>query len=140
MNGLVGWRINVPDPAPTDFGPPDFWRLYQKESSIPRPAKTWLFLDGHPDFETYGYWFCGPEPVGNGWPTPPGSFHNRGCGFGFVDGHAEMKVWRGASTIVPVNYSWHWAVPFDAAGADDFHWYLERIGFIDPSGQAHFGY
>lgn len=31
----------------------------------------------------------------------PGSAHNRGCGFSFCDGHAEIHRWRGSGVIPP---------------------------------------
>ena len=29
------------------------------------------------------------------WIDAPGSYHNRGCGFAFADGHSETHQWKG---------------------------------------------
>ena len=49
----------------------------------------------------------------------------RACGFGFADGHAEIKKWQDASTIVPVKkvqYNGFIA----ASGTRDTSWIIER--------------
>jgi prepilin-type processing-associated H-X9-DG protein len=32
----------------------------------------------------------------------PGSYHNRACGFSFVDGHSEIKKWVDPRTMPPL--------------------------------------
>jgi len=41
----------------------------------------------------------------------PASYHNRACGFGFADGHAEIHKWREAQTCAPVTQSQHGGFP-----------------------------
>ena len=91
------------------------WRCYQRESDIVQPAKTWLFVDEHPD--SINDAACAVAMPGN---TPdavdaavsgeivdcPASYHNGACGYSFMDGHAEIKRWRGdkTSTRKPVTF------------------------------------
>jgi prepilin-type processing-associated H-X9-DG protein len=32
----------------------------------------------------------------------PASYHNRACGFGFADGHSEIKKWLDNNSVWPV--------------------------------------
>jgi hypothetical protein len=115
--------------------------LFLKQSSVPRPAKTWLFVDGHSDFFSAPVFLSAPNIGGGWWESPPASYHGGGCGFSSADGHSEIKMWRSATSKFPVNYSWHWARPFDAAGRDDFAWYQERTGYIQyRDGKVMFNY
>jgi len=111
---------------------------YLKQAAVPRPAKTWLVIDEHPDSINDGYFINNPS-AGN-WQDIPASYHNGACGFSFADGHSEIKKWRSGSSIYPVDCSYGPTKGFDAAGRLDFHWYLERTGYVRTSGQADFGY
>jgi prepilin-type N-terminal cleavage/methylation domain-containing protein/prepilin-type processing-associated H-X9-DG protein len=104
-----GWK--QASGAVTDAGcsGPD-WRVYSKQSDMvdPGPTMTWVLMDAREDRINYGNAFT--DMIG--FPdTPnsrrfhfdyPGGYHNRGGGFSFADGHAEMKKWRDARTTPPV--------------------------------------
>jgi len=112
---------------------------FLKQTRVPRPTKTWLFLDEHPDSINDGYFINGAND--SGWGDIPASYHNGACGFAFVDGHSETKKWLSATTKFPVRYSYPYPPAFDAAGVKDFAWYREHTGFIEAStGRALFGY
>jgi prepilin-type N-terminal cleavage/methylation domain-containing protein/prepilin-type processing-associated H-X9-DG protein len=98
-----------------------FFRL----TSIPVPARIFVFLDEHPDSISDGYFVNRsyyPE-----WIRLPASWHNGGTAFSFADGHAETYHWKCASTMPP-------SLP-DAAGlpidvADDprdFNWVIAHM-------------
>jgi len=113
---------------------------YLKQTQVRQPAKTWLFIDEHPDSINDGYFINNPD-VSN-WQDIPACYHNGACGFSFADGHSEIKKWRSATskyTVVQYNYPAN--MTFDAAGRADFAWYLERTGYVQAStGRAMYGY
>lgn len=116
------------------------YRQFLKQNHVPRPAKTWLFLDEHPDSINDGYFIN--SPTAPAWQDIPASYHNGACGFSFADGHSEIKKWRsGTSQYRKVGFVYPATMNFDAAGRLDLNWYLERTGYILVSnGQPQFGY
>jgi prepilin-type processing-associated H-X9-DG protein len=75
----------------------------RKASDIihPSSSETWMYLDEHPDSINDAGFFA---PGSNRWMDMPASYHNGAGGLAFVDGHSEIKKWRG-TTIVPVRVS-----------------------------------
>jgi len=116
------------------------YKQYLKQSLVPRPAKTWLVLDEHPDSVNDGFFIN--NPTASAWQDIPASYHNGACGFSFADGHSEVKKWKSAtSRYLGVNYGYPTTKAFDAAGKEDFAWYLERTGYVQVSDDiAMFGY
>lgn len=117
------------------------YKQYLKLGQVPRPAKTWVFLDEHPDTINDGYFIN--NPTATAWQDIPASYHNGACGFSFADGHSEIKKWRsGTSKYMKVSYTENPPrMNFDAVGRLDFAWYLERTGYImATTGQPQFGY
>jgi hypothetical protein len=115
------------------------YRQYLKQSQVPRPAKTWLFVDEHPDSINDGYYIN--SPTAPAWQDIPASYHCGAGGFSFADGHSEIKKWRsGTSRYERVQYSYPATRNFDAQGRLDFNWYLERTGYVLTSGLPQFGY
>jgi prepilin-type processing-associated H-X9-DG protein len=112
---------------------------YLKLGRIPKPGKTWLVLDEHPDSVNDGYYIN--NPTGSSWQDLPAAYHHGGCGFAFADGHAEIRKWLSSASRYPVRYFYGATRSFDPAGRLDFAWYLERTGYINAStGQPAFGY
>ncbi|HXP58937.1 MAG TPA: type II secretion system protein [Dongiaceae bacterium] len=111
---------------------------FLKTTTVPKPANTWLFLDEHPDSINDG--FFDDDPVNTGWTDIPGSLHDGGCGFSFVDGHAELRKWLSRTSRFPVVYFPPAVTSFDAAGRRDFAWFLQHSGFMSRSGQFMYGY
>jgi prepilin-type N-terminal cleavage/methylation domain-containing protein/prepilin-type processing-associated H-X9-DG protein len=115
------------------------YRQYLKQDQIPRPSKTWLFLDEHPDSINDGFFIN--NPTATAWQDIPASYHNGACGFSFADGHSEIRKWQSSTSKYGVQYSYPSTRSFDAAGRNDFKWYLERTGYITASGSVpQFGY
>jgi prepilin-type N-terminal cleavage/methylation domain-containing protein/prepilin-type processing-associated H-X9-DG protein len=126
-----------PTPGGQNWGFPQY-KQYLKQGQIPRPAKTWLFLDEHPDTINDGYFIN--NPALDHWQDIPASYHNGACGFSFADGHSEIKKWREGTSIYPVKFSDPTRMTFPAAQID-FKWYLERTGYImATTGAPQFGY
>jgi prepilin-type N-terminal cleavage/methylation domain-containing protein/prepilin-type processing-associated H-X9-DG protein len=92
----------------------------------PGAAKSWVFLDEHPDSINDAAFYINPYTTGAGdmWIDTPSSLHNGGCTFSFADGHAEVKRWSEARTSFPVKYGTlnRIAVP----NSKDFEWLAER--------------
>lgn len=140
MNSVFG-RFSIGD-DPTakgqNWGFPEYMQ-YLKQSQVLRAAKTWLFLDEHPDSINDGYFINNPQGV-NHWQDIPACYHNGACGFAFADGHSEIKKWlSGTSKYTRVQFAYPATINFDAAGQADFAWYLERTGYVQ-NGRPMFGY
>ena len=120
-------------------GSADHYIQFLKLSQVPKPAGTWVFLDEHPDSINDGYFTEDPDSDSK-WSDIPASYHNGACGFGFTDGHAEIKKWQSQTSIYPIGFNFPGRKTFDTAGWADFNWWRQRSGFITLAGQAKFGY
>jgi prepilin-type N-terminal cleavage/methylation domain-containing protein/prepilin-type processing-associated H-X9-DG protein len=115
------------------------YKQYLKQVQVPKPAKTWLFLDEHPDSINDGYFI--DNPTLNYWQDTPASYHNGACGFSFADGHSEIRKWLSGTSRYPIEYVYGARMNFDAAGKLDFAWYNERTGWVGAnSGAPAFNY
>src|SRR6185295_9491546 len=103
----------------------DGWWSYQKMSDIknPAPANLWVFVDEHPDSINDGWTITNVDP--SSWIDLPASYHNGACGYGFADGHGEIKKWQDATTMQPVkrNQVNSWPKP---ATTRDTTWVRDR--------------
>ena len=101
------------------------WYCYNKMSDIriPSPSKLWVFVDEHPDSINDG-WLITTVTSRDSWNDLPASYHNGACGFGFADGHAEIKKWLEKSTVVPVKQVEYSGFP--APHSRDIQWVIER--------------
>jgi len=117
------------------------YRQFLKQGQVPKPAKTWLFLDEHPNTINDGYFIT--NPLDGRWEDKPASYHNGACGFAFADGHSEIKKWRSQTSIFRVNPEVATIpdVNWDALGRIDAAWYFERTGYVFlRSGLGDYGY
>jgi prepilin-type N-terminal cleavage/methylation domain-containing protein/prepilin-type processing-associated H-X9-DG protein len=75
-------------------------REYRKQSDIinPGPAKCWVTVDENPASINDGWFVCDPNKLTT-WVDCPASYHNGACGFGFADGHSEIKKWHDANVL-----------------------------------------
>jgi len=80
-------------------------------------------VDEHPDSINDG-WTIMELDNPNKWNDLPASYHNGACGFGFADGHGEIKKWLESSTRVIVTQSQYNG--FRTAGTLDTTWIIER--------------
>jgi len=76
------------------------WLIYDKQSVIVLPAKTWVFIDEHPDSindAAFANACTGADKQNTAQIIDmPASFHNGACGLSFADGHSEIHKWRGS--------------------------------------------
>jgi len=140
MNALFGLFTTVPDPSYSGQNSlMQQYKQYLKQVQVPRPSKTWLFLDEHPDSINDGYFINNPSLAY--WQDTPASYHNGACGFAFADGHAEIRKWLSGTSRYRVQFSYGNRMNFDAAGQADWKWYLEHTGYVDSrSGAPLFNY
>jgi len=103
MSQTFGWGSWL---DATSKGP---WYTYEKLSSIFSPAKTWVFVDEHPDSINDAAFAVQCTRA----DTPqaqiidfPANYHNGACGFAFSDGHSEIHRWLGAKIRnAKINYT-----------------------------------
>lgn len=115
------------------------YRQYLTQAAVPKPAKTWLLVEEHPDSINDGYYVNNPSQ--HNWQDIPASYHDASCGFAFSDGHVEMRHWLSQASRYPVQYFYPTTRTFDTAGQADYAWYLERTGYVLVStGQGAFNY
>ncbi|MBE0540360.1 MAG: prepilin-type N-terminal cleavage/methylation domain-containing protein [Verrucomicrobia bacterium] len=143
MNSIFGRFKSITAGDPTFAGQNwgfQEYRQYLKQSQVPRPSKTWLFIDEHADSVNDGYFINNPSA--SAWQDIPASYHNGACGFSFADGHSEIKKWMSrTSKYTRVQYSYPATMGFDADGRRDFEWYRERTGYIlFANGRPMFNY
>lgn len=111
------------------------WRVYSKNSNIVLPAKTFVFVDEHPDSINDAAFACactGNQPTdapGSAWVVDfPANYHNGACGFSFADGHSEVHKWIGGKIgKAPVLYNG--TLPLNVAAGDswpDAHWMADN--------------
>ncbi len=75
------------------------YRQFVKETDIPSPSKTWVFIDEREDSINDG-WFAvnmasyDPQRSASHIIVDyPASYHNRAGGLSFADGHSEIRKW-----------------------------------------------
>jgi prepilin-type N-terminal cleavage/methylation domain-containing protein/prepilin-type processing-associated H-X9-DG protein len=100
MQGRMGGGL----PSDASFGGADTsWVLgnkypqYRKDTDIanPGPSEAMVFLDESKETIDDGYFAVkAPAPDGpDSWQNSPTARHNKGAGFSFADGHAEVWKW-----------------------------------------------
>ena len=88
--------------------PASNWRVYAKTPQIVNPARTFVFVDEHPDSVNDGAFavqMADPSAATARIIDFPASYHNGACGFSFADGHAEIHKWQGKTIKAPVRYN-----------------------------------
>jgi prepilin-type N-terminal cleavage/methylation domain-containing protein/prepilin-type processing-associated H-X9-DG protein len=106
-------------------------KIFRKSTDINShaggPVKLFVTLDENPNTINDGYFVIDP---GQGttspttWTDVPASYHNNACGFGFADGHAEIKKWRDKNLLTAKDIN----TPVDPGNKSDLIWMVERVG------------
>jgi len=108
---------------------------FRKQSDINRhrggAANLWVTVDENPNTINDGYFVINPGQIANPpaapnpttWTDVPASYHNGACGFGFADGHAEIKKWRDRNVLTARDIN----TPVDPNYKQDLIWMIERI-------------
>ncbi len=112
MNAMVG----NPGELTNQFNPT--YVQFYKKANVPAPANIFVFLDENADTLNDGFFVNRLDEYL--WGNLPGSYHNGGANFSFVDGHVESHHWRVPSTIHVVARAR--VASFSASPATDFQW------------------
>jgi prepilin-type N-terminal cleavage/methylation domain-containing protein/prepilin-type processing-associated H-X9-DG protein len=125
MNGFIEGGAYPGDHKSGDSHWYGGWWAYDKMTDIihPAPANLWVFVDEHPD-SINDSWTIMEVTNPSHWTDLPASYHNGACGFGFADGHAEIKKWLDSSTRQPVTQRQFNGVT--ATNTRDTKWIIER--------------
>jgi prepilin-type N-terminal cleavage/methylation domain-containing protein len=115
----------------TSWGYGGPWKQWHKTSEVKRPSDMYVFVDEHPGSVNDAF-FIVSWGAGNGefpatsnggqWGDVPAFYHNKACGFGFSDGHSEIKKWR--SKDIPVRAGQFTTGPADIT---DQRWYVQHV-------------
>jgi prepilin-type N-terminal cleavage/methylation domain-containing protein/prepilin-type processing-associated H-X9-DG protein len=126
--------------GPPQQSSPGPFRIYQKLGAVKIPAKTFVFVDEHPDsindaaiaVACKGSQPNDPVNAGEWIVDFPASFHNGACGFSFADGHSEIHKWVGNTIKAPVTYG-AGVLPSKQAGDSwrDMRWIAEHTTVKD---------
>ncbi|HTA30084.1 MAG TPA: prepilin-type N-terminal cleavage/methylation domain-containing protein [Candidatus Cybelea sp.] len=99
----------------------------------PPPSMTWVIVDEDEDSINDAMLYIDPRfPSKAGeFNDVPASYHNRACGFGFGDGHAEIHKWfNDKNWIRPCVYQ---SIGNAAPGPLDYSWLAQRTpGYPSP--------
>ena len=77
---------------------PDYVQ-FLKLSDIPVPARTFVFLDEHPDSVNDGYFLLNPDI--REWIDLPASYHAGAASISYADGHSALHRWVSPITRPP---------------------------------------
>ena len=134
MNGYIGQDLMEITAAggcnPTAWaGAGKGYRAYEKENQVvkPTPSVLWLFLDEHADSIDDGFFIFNMNlpKFDNG----PAAYHAGACGFGFVDGHTEIRRWQQLQYWPIVSQQWPstWSGSITEPGAGpDAQWMFQH--------------
>jgi prepilin-type processing-associated H-X9-DG protein len=94
MNPIQSWNTTRSHPGAKG-------RDFHKQTDIPNPSNTFVFIDENPNSINDGWFICDPTLTGGAkkWIDRPASYHNGAGGLSFADGHAEIKKWRDTAMI-----------------------------------------
>jgi prepilin-type processing-associated H-X9-DG protein len=107
------------------------YRIFMKTTDFiaPGPAKIFVFLDQRSDDINWGNFMTdmsGYSPNNPGayafTSDLPGMYHNKGCGFSFADGRAEMHRWVDPRTTPPLDNSGNFPASTPVPGSKDVEW------------------
>ncbi len=123
MNAMVG------DAGPNVFNGSNIlnpgYRQFLRLAEIPRPERTFVIVDEHPDSIGDGYFYNSADD--QEWVHLPASYHNGAASLSFADGHAEGHRWQSSQTKPPPQPD-ATSLPMPVAPGDaaDFAWLMDR--------------
>ena len=103
---------------------PNYHQIYLKEGDITDPSNKWVVVDEHPDSMNDGCFFTRMTTPNPTYIDLPGTMHNNACGYGFADGHSEIKKWNHEMKS-EINFSRSWS-PRGKGAKADWLWHQER--------------
>jgi len=105
-----------------------YLKEFRKQSDVAQhrggPSKLFVTLDENPYTINDGWFVCDPNQLTT-WVDVPASYHNHACGFGFADGHAEIKKWHDSNMISAQAVN----TPMQPGYPNDLQWLQERATY-----------
>jgi len=109
------------------------WKIYKSANDLsdPGPSMTWVFIDEREDSINDGEMIVsmiGYPDSPQQWKMVdyPASYHGNACGFGFADGHAEIKGWKDPRTMPVVRKTLDLPLNVPSPNNRDVLWMMER--------------
>jgi prepilin-type N-terminal cleavage/methylation domain-containing protein len=106
----------------------NYLTVFRKQSDVAThrggPVKLFVTVDENPNTINDGFFVTDPNQI-NTWVDVPASYHNYACGFGFADGHAEIKKWHDSNMIHAQTRN----ISVQAGYPDDLRWMQERATY-----------
>jgi prepilin-type N-terminal cleavage/methylation domain-containing protein/prepilin-type processing-associated H-X9-DG protein len=137
MNALFGRSDNLASSkSGRSWAESGRWRQFLKQSHVPNPSMTWLTLDENPDNINDAFFIASSSTNNGSWGDIPASYHNGAGGFSFVDGHAEVKKWKGRLSQLGQRKPYYAVPPANTYAISspveksDWMWYWERTQYI----------
>jgi len=120
------------DPSEKKGGLPNSWgygapyKQWHKTAEVKSPSDMYVFIDEHPGSLNDAFFIC--NFPGGQWGDVPAFYHNKACGFGFSDGHSEIKKWQ-SKNIPVVKINGNPSLPSGAIPAvkSDQDWYNNHV-------------
>jgi prepilin-type processing-associated H-X9-DG protein len=108
---------------------------FRKVTDISQPVQYFVFLDEKPatiNDEYFEVLMASVTPNSIEVDDNPSQVHNRACGFGFADGHAEIHKWLGDAFASPVSCA---GSTFTKPTADynDALWLTQHTTYATPN-------
>jgi prepilin-type N-terminal cleavage/methylation domain-containing protein/prepilin-type processing-associated H-X9-DG protein len=135
---MNAWLNPLTTPPFTDDESWDVWmsysginylEIYRKQSDVTThpggPSMLFVTLDENPYTINDGFFVVDPNQRST-WVDIPASYHNNACGFGFADGHAEIKKWRDGLMIAAQKT--YLSIP-SGGFLDDLQWLQQRATY-----------
>ncbi len=144
MNLYVGGFAPAPG-ASTQLGTDGGWtwadnyKIFHKSSSISPPSGIFIFLDMRQDTVNWSNFMSDmhgnspTDPSQYQWGDLPGSYHNKGGGLSFCDGHAELHKWLDSRTcpaLAPNGTALNTST-LDAKGSQDVAWMQDKASRLN---------
>jgi len=128
MNGWLNPQLRPINESWNGYGGNgrEFRKLSDVSTHAGGPVKLFVTVDENPFSINDGFFVVDVGKPPSTWVDVPASYHGKACGFGFADGHAEIKKWRDYNLINARNIN----APVDPNNKNDLIWLMERAG--DP--------
>jgi prepilin-type N-terminal cleavage/methylation domain-containing protein/prepilin-type processing-associated H-X9-DG protein len=108
---------------------PSYLKEFRKQGDVALhrggPSKLFVTVDENPNSINDAWFVVDPNQT-TIWVDIPAKYHNRACGFGFADGHAEIKKWHDSSMLNAGGVNW----PMQPGYPNDLQWIEERATYL----------
>ncbi len=102
LNQSMGWTTDESWDSVKGYGGLNLLKVFRKQGDIALhrggPSKLFVTVDENPYTINDGWFVVDPNQLTT-WVDVPASYHNQACGFGFADGHAEIRKWHDSGMI-----------------------------------------